>query len=166
MQLDNIIGNYKTFLDRVFRFLEDAKIDLNDTKELDHIAYRVTTSKRYQEMKDKLDKIGIKISENIIRNRPIANYKLKNNIIYKNFTIPCIELPAPAEGDNFKEGLEHAEFVTKIPLKKFLEKYKQLPFDTKGIAKERNADLILNFKSCAIKFHEQSIIKIIQDEQR
>lgn len=166
MKLEKVIGNYKNFLDKIFAFLESSKIDLGDLEELDHIAYRVSKFEKYKEMKNKLNAFGQKLSENIIRNRPIANYKLENNIIYKNFIIPCIELPAPAEGDNFKEGLEHAEFVTKISLEKFLEKYKQLPFDTKGLSKELNADLVLNFKDCSVKFHEQSILKVIQDEQK
>ena len=161
--ITKIIGDYHTFLDTVFTNLEDTQIDVSDFY-IDHIAYRTLTEEDYILRKDQLSPYGEMISEKIIRDRPVAIFKLNTPLSYNHSTIPYFELLAPADGDAYQEGLEHAEFVVDIPLSQIARKYPSIL----SVLKDRkiNAELVLKFPNNAnVKFHELPIDEVIEIEK-
>lgn len=160
LEISSVIGDYKSFLDKIFVNLEKAGFDEKEFKELDHICYRVETLERYEEMKNKLAEFSSAQSEVEISGRPILVCRLEDPLVYKDYKIYCLELPAPRAGASFKEGLEHAEFVINSTLPEFLEKHKNVEFNMNEYQKGINPGLIVEFDDCAVKFHTQSLLGI------
>lgn len=155
MKLDN-----NTFLNKIFANLDSAGIDYSGL-ELDHIAYRTTTRERYDELKAEFENGAKLLDEAIIRNRPIAIFKLNEPIVYEDFIIPYFELMAPAEGDSYAEGLEHAEFVISEGINEFRKRYSELDFEFKD--RKINPELVLKFDNNAnIKFHLRNIEEVLR----
>jgi len=159
--IKNTIGDYKKFLDDVYTNIKGVGIDVSDFP-IDHIAYRTTTKERYEAIRDELQKFGTILSEIIIRERPVAIFKLNDPLEYKGMKIPFFEILAPAQGDTFyTEGLEHAEFVVSNPLSEMTKKYPSIDFYFHD--NEINPELILKFPIQAnVKFHELPIDEVIK----
>ncbi len=160
MDIRSVIGDYKSFLAKIFKNLSEAGFSLDEFEELDHIAYRTSTLEKYEVMKGDLRNFCLDSSEVEISGRPILVCKLKEPLIYNEYKINCLELIAPKDGKQYDNVLEHAEFVTKMKLKNFLEKYNNIEFNMNAFNREINPELAIEFKDCAIKFHEQSLLKI------
>lgn len=160
MDIQSIIGDYKTFLDKIFNNLKDAGFALDEFKELDHIAYRTETIERYEEIKKELVNFSAVYDDKIFGGRLILICRLKNPFVYGGFSIAGFELLVPKPENRFKEGLEHAEFVTKITLPEFREKHNNIDFDLRAYDREDNPELVLEFGDCAAKFHTQSLLEI------
>jgi len=160
MNIESVIGDYKTFLDNVFKNLEKAGFGLDEFKELDHIVYRTETIERYEEVKSDLLGFSKTHSDKIFNGRRILICRLKSPLVYGEFSIAGFELLAPKENNQFKEGLEHAEFVTKISLPEFKEKHNNIDFNLDAYDRDDNPELIIEFGDCAAKFHEQSLLEV------
>ena len=160
MNIKSVIGDYKNFLDKVFKNLEKAGFGLGEFKELDHIAYRTESIERYEEMKDGLLGFSHSYSDKVFNGRKILVCRLKSPLVYGEFSIAGFELLAPKENNQFKEGLEHAEFVTKISLPEFKEKHSNIDFNLDAYDREDNPELIIEFEDFAAKFHEQSLLEV------
>lgn len=157
------IQNYEKFLDDIFEKLENIGIDLS-AFHLDHIAYRVETLERYEELKKQFLQKGELLSENLIKNRPIAVFRLNLPILYKNISIEYLELPAPSDHKFFPEGFEHTEFVVDSSLEEFARKYPNIEF--KIDKKEINTEYVIDLgDGLAAKFHEMSLAKVIEMEK-
>ncbi len=159
-QIESIIGDYKKFLDKIFQNLKEAGFDSAEFEEIDHIAYRTESLESYEKIKKELLKFSKNYSEKMFGGRLIMVYLLENPIVYNNFTIKGFELLAPKENNSHKEGLEHAEFVTKTTLPEFQEKHHNINFDLHSYNREENPELVLNFENCAAKFHVQSLLEV------
>ncbi|MDD5397334.1 MAG: VOC family protein [Candidatus Moranbacteria bacterium] len=158
------IQNCEKFLDDIFGKLVDIKIDVSGFY-LDHIAYRVETLERYEEFKKEFLQKGELISENLIKNRPIAVFQLNSPMTYKNMNIRYLELPAPSDHKFFPEGFEHAEFVVDSSLEEFVRKYPNVEF--KIDKKEINTEYVLDLgDGLAVKFHEIPLSKVIEIEKQ
>ena len=159
--IENTIGDYNNFLDDVYTNIKGVGIDVSDFP-IDHIAYRTTTKERYESIRNELHKFGTILSEIIIRERPVAIFKLNNPLDYKGMKISFFEILAPAQGDTFyTEGLEHAEFVVNSPLSEIINKYPLIDFYFNK--SEINPELILRFPIQAnVKFHEIPIDEVIK----
>lgn len=161
MKIDEIVGDVNLFLGKIFLNIQKAGFDFNELDELDHIAYRVESDERYDEFKQQIGNYAENLSEVMFGGRLISVFKLKTPIEYKDYKIDCIELMAPKENNTFKEGLEHAEFVISLNLADYHDKYKDIiSFNLDGYGREVNPELIVEFEDCAVKFHNQSLLKI------
>lgn len=160
MDIKNVIGDYEIFLDKIFSNLKSADFGYDEFKELDHIGYRVESLERYYELKKLIEIYSESVTDREFAGRPVLVCKLKNPLIYGEFEISCIEVLAPKENNKFKEGLEHVEFVTKTNLEEFLETHKKIEFNLSAYGRKENRELIIDFKDCAVKFHEQSLLKV------
>lgn len=160
MKIEDILGKYNIFLDKIFLNLEKSGIGKDDISELDHIAFRTETLDRYEDIKKELLDFVEFNSEEIFNGRLISVLKLKEPLIYKEYMINCIELMAPKENNQHKEGLEHAEFVVNKKLDEFLVKYDNIDFNMSAYERDENRELIIDYKDCAIKFHEQSLLEV------
>ena len=155
--------NYEKFLDKIFANLFLVEISTEGLL-LDHIAYRATTSESYNRLFKELVKENKLLDTAIIRDREIAIFELRQAIRYDVHVIPFFELMAPAIGDTYNEGLEHAEFVID-DIDSFRQKYPKLTFGFKERA--INSELVLKFENNAnVKFHTKDIARVIKLQEQ
>ena len=158
------LGDIDGFLEKVLTELKDDGIDASDL-ELDHICYRVETLERYRELKRELSKQGELVSEAEIRGRPIAVYRLREPIIFKDRRIYCVELPSPKEGTPYTDGLEHVEFVIKDSFSDFMKKHSDVKFETSDITKPVNPDIRIKYEGFSVKFHNKPLEDVVRYER-
>ena len=138
--LEEIIGDPHLFLEELFSKISDIELKV-ENYELDHICYRVQSIDEYKIKKEELKNFGELLIESMVNGRLISTFKLHDPIIYKNRKIFLVELPSPKAMHSYPSGLEHAEFVTKEPLQKIIDRYPQYSFEAFGIHKKINADM-------------------------
>lgn len=159
--MQNVLKSPKLFLDKIFNWLTEEGIDVANY-ELDHICYRVSSMKRYQEICDIMSIHGQLLSETIINDRPISSFRLEEAIIYGDRKISVFEIPSPKPGSLYEEGYEHVEFVIPHKLESFMDMYPDIQFDTSGIFKKVNADIRIKGQGFSVKFHNQSLEYVIK----
>jgi predicted metalloenzyme YecM len=167
--LKDLIGDYHGFVANINRqFDEFVTIDRKELAMLDHLCYRVETVERYHEMLHRFSESAQLLGETEINGRPIATFEFKEPLRTGGWRIPYLELPAPKDGSPYKEGLEHAEFVTIGDVGKFAEKHAGLPFDRAGMNKLINPELGLKLpaENLSVKFHEQPLGAVVRIENR
>lgn len=162
----DVLGEYKSFLDGVFKELNALKVDVSNF-EIDHICYRVKNKNRYNELKSQLSSISKLLSEQLINGRYICIFELEEPLLYKNYSISCIELPQPKEEQTYKEGFEHIEFVIPTGLEEFRHKYSYLHLNTKNSNDSRNPDISLKMNSnTSVKFHLEHIKTLVLEDKK
>lgn len=165
IKIADVIGDPIDFLDKLFGKLDE--IEMNTTPYfLDHICYRVGSREEYEIKKTELALLGKLLIESMVNGRLIATYKLFHPILHRERSIDVIELPSPKPGHAYKSGLEHAEFVTTLPLQKIIDKYPQYSFEVFGIHKRINADITLKLGEFCIRFHNQTLEDVIKQEHK
>lgn len=161
---EELISAAFPFLNTILEDLKNVDIDVSGL-EMDHICFRVEYLEQYDTLKSILAKHSVLLVEHDINGRLIASYRLFEPIIIGAFSIEVFELPAPKKGSPYALGYEHVEFVTDVSLEDFLLRYPNLKWDLSGIDKEINRDIRLQFDSgFSVKFHEQSLEKVVQAE--
>lgn len=158
-----LFANAIKFLDQIFSELKEVEIIFSN-EEIDHLCYRTSSEENYQEMKAVFLKLGTCLVESEINGRMIATYKLNSPIKYKKFVIPLVEVPAPKSSRPTEEGWEHFEVVTDLSFEEIMKRYPNVEFDTSGANKINNPELRVKLKSGSIKFHHQSLEKVIELE--
>ena len=163
--LAEIIGDPLIFLENLFSKISEIELKL-ENYEMDHICYRVQSVNEYKVKKEELKEFGELLIESMVNGRLISTFKLHEPIVYNNRKIFLVELPAPKSMHSYPSGLEHAEFVTKEPLQKIIDRYPQYSFEAFGIHKKINADITLKLGNYCIRFHNQSLEEIIKMEKK
>ncbi|WP_413944420.1 VOC family protein [Bdellovibrio sp. HCB-162] len=164
MPIQNVIGDYTAFLDRIFANIQNAGIDVASF-EMDHACYRVSNLQQYEIKKAALLQFGDLLTEANVNGRPIATFKLHQALKYKNRDLFLIELPAPKKGKDVADGLEHVEFVVGELIPDIMKKHPGLLWNTSGLEKTLNPELELKFNDgLAIKFHPESLSEVIRKE--
>jgi predicted metalloenzyme YecM len=158
-----MIDQAHPFLDKLFSTLKKRGIDLRHW-EIDHLCYRTTDNENYEATKEKFSQLGALLIESEVNGRDIATYKLTSPVIYKGYTIPLVEVPAPKKGKITAEGFEHIEVVIDISFDELIKCYPEIDFDTKALSKELNPELVIKFGDCAIKFHHLPLEEVIKIE--
>ena len=154
----------KEFLEKIFTNLDRAHIDIGHW-EIDHLCYRTSTDEQYDDAKKYFAQKGECLIESEVNGRLIATYKLYKPIHYKNWVIDLVEVPAPKPNKLTLDGFEHIEVVIDQPFSKIINQYPMIDFETKGLQKELNPELEIEFEDCAIKFHHKSLEHIINIEK-
>jgi predicted metalloenzyme YecM len=160
MKIEEIIGNYVEFLNRIFDNLNRFEVRSNELKELDHIAYRTQDIQKYNDIKKKLMPFFDEYSEKEFGGRLIFVGRFENPLEYMQFSISGLELLAPKNNNTFDNGLEHAEFVLKESLANFYKMHENIGFNLDAYDRDQNPELIIDFKDCAAKFHEISLLDV------
>ena len=154
--MKNIIGNYEQAVINAEALLRDHTILPTDIVQCDTICYRVETNDRYYELKERLAQAAMLLNEVEINGRLIASFALNEPLdAGSQHYISYIELPQPKKGSDYSEGIDHVQFVTRLPLNQFHIKYQNVPFDTKGLASELNPLLKLEGEQISVKFHDK-----------
>lgn len=162
--IKSIIGDYKYFISNLLKKLSRNNIEISNYP-IDHLCYRTATLDEYNTMKKKLMTISKSYLENIHHNRPITKFLLKEAIIYKNYSIPLIELPSPQKSCAYDSGLEHLEIVLSDDFNSFRKKYKTLwtGSDDSG---PYNQTIFISFNKNKVKFHQYSLLEVLNLEKR
>lgn len=161
--VEKFLGSCRPMMDALCERFKD--IGIEEGLICDHVCYRTESLERYSHLKEELYKYGELSAETIVNGRMISIFNLTEKIQYKEYTIDCLELPAPKEGSHYREGWEHAEFVTSTPLSEFMANYPEVSFKTSGIKKELNPEIAFKVKEIyQAKFHPEHILGVIRKE--
>lgn len=162
----DILGKYQVFVTRVLANLQSMDIDVG-AYELDHIAYRATTEESFSVACRVLPEVATQVSRKVIRDRYVDIWKLNEPLHYENREIVYLEILAPAVGDQFYEGLEHAEFVVNDrSLQVLVVAHPELTWNLNSLNREPNPEIGLKFDDGVnVKFHMLSIAKVIELEK-
>lgn len=152
------------FLNKIFTTLDRYNINISN-HEIDHICYRTSSEENYESTKKSFQKIGNCLIESNVNGRLIATYKLFEPIVFREFIIDLVEVPAPKKGKVTKEGFEHIEVVTTSSFDELEKKYRHLPLSKKRNDKIFNAEFEIDFGEMAIKFHSMSLESVINIEK-
>lgn len=153
---------------RASRFLSTIKKKLHEVgldpyfPFIDHICYRVATVERYFFICDQLIASGNKLlRESIINGRSIAVFEMSSPFRFDGLAVDILEVPAPKSVSYYPEGFEHAEVVLQEDFHSFMQAHDDLSFDTSGVNKSHNPELRLTFDELSVKFHHQTLARIV-----
>jgi predicted metalloenzyme YecM len=164
------------FLDEVFTYIAKLHLDVSGLP-IDHIALRYKNKADVDALAAELKKQGTIISDAMIKNRVIYIFKLHQPLIYKNYQIPCIELPYPATPHKYpQDGWEHVEFVLETDNPNNFEEVFNQKFPGQKYElhiPEVEGEQLLNpsivfkkYPGLAIKFHPSSIEKVVKSSRK
>lgn len=169
------------FIEKCVSYLSVRTAIPIQTFHIDHICYRCSTKEEYIQVIQDLTSLGNELLvEGMIGGRPIATIALTTPIVYKHWSIPCIEVPCPKEGREYTSGFEHIEMVissnpstaspyhSKEQLEEFILQYQtsEVVFDLRAIEKEINADVSLQIdKDTSVKFHVCPLSQVVELEK-
>lgn len=165
-KLQTIIGDYISFLGKIIEEIEDEGFDLADFVQMDHMCYRVMSMDHYEVKKRELAGIGKLLGETQVNGRPIAVFLLNTPVIYRNWRIDAVELPAPKPGKEVEEGLEHVELVLFDDKDVFLKKYADKSFDLKSADRGINPEITFRLPTYTVKFHLLSLPTVTYLEKK
>jgi len=151
------------FLDNLFCLLDKHELKIGDWF-IDHLCYRTGSIESYEVTKRYFENYGTLLIESEVNGRNIATYKLKEQIAYRDYLIPLVEVPAPKKDKYTIEGWEHIEVVIDIPFNNLIKMYPSLNFNKKSLSKIVTPELVLYLDDYSIKFHHQSLEEIIKKE--
>lgn len=164
--LEQVIGDYTSFLDDILGRVKDEGFDLADFVQIDHLCYRTTSTENYAEKKVALATVGKLLGETLINGRPISIFRLNVPILHTPWRIDAIELPAPKAGKDHAEGLEHIEFVLYDDISTFLKKYDGKPFEMRAADRGINPEIGLQLGELSVKFHLLNLPTVVYLEHK
>ena len=153
------------FLNQLFNKLTQEKIEIAPHWDIDHLCYRVDSLNRYEELKSLFTTFGKQLIESDVNGRPIATFKLNSAIVFKEWAIDVVELPAPKVSKPTKEGFEHIEVVCDDAFSDLEAKYKHLKLDLGGLKKDFNQEFEIDLGERNLKFHHMSLESVIRVEE-
>lgn len=165
-ELEKIIGDYESFLGNILGRVADDGFDLADFVQIDHMCYRTTSIKNYEDKKIELASVAKLLGETLINGRPISTFRLNEPVIHSPWRIDAIELPAPKAGSEHQEGLEHVEFVLFDDIPTFLKKYKDKPFEMRAADRGINPEIGLQLGEYSVKFHLLNLPTVVYLENK
>lgn len=165
--MKDILGPYDTAVTNAEALLREYGIDSADLVQCDTICYRVVTNERYEEVKQQLARVAILLNEVEVNGRLIAAFALEEPLrAGAQDSISYIELPQPKPGRTYIEGIDHVQFVTRLPLSHFHKKYQNITFEEKGLTNRLNPLLEIEGEDIAVKFHDKHMGAVTELEER
>ena len=152
------------FLDQLFEEINQKKIKLL-SHDIDHLCFRTDSEADYLKVCQDFSGMGELLVESMVGGRLISTFKLKDPLIYHDFKIPLVEIPAPKKGSSYQRGFEHIEMVVNESFDELIEFYGGLKLDKRALDKKLNPDLVIILDSGAIKLHHQSLERVIEIEK-
>ena len=140
-----------TFLHSAFKTLAPYE-ELLSSLSIDHLCFRTESLADYEKAKNYFSTHGSLLIESMIGGRPIATYQLTKPILFKNYFIDLIEVPAPKAGKIAKRGFEHTEFVIPHSFEWVAKHFSNESISNRGATKTLNPEIEVAFKDFAVKF--------------
>jgi len=154
----------KDFLEALGGRLKQEAIAVEPNWDVDHLCYRVSTLQNYESLKKEFSNFSELLIESDVNGRPIATFKLHKPILFDEWRIDLIELPAPKAGKKTIEGFEHIEVVADISFNEFKKRFSHLKLDESGLKKKFNKELEISLGERNIKFHSLSLESVVRLE--
>jgi len=164
--LQDVIGDHQAFLEQIIQEIRAEGFDLTDFSQMDHMCYRVSSIEAYVAKKQELAAFGKLLGETQVNGRPISTFRLHDPIRYENWRIDAIELPAPKEGAETPEGLEHVELVLFDDQEAFLKKYAHKQFDMRAADRGINPEIGYTLPTYSVKFHLLNLPTVVYLEHK
>lgn len=164
MSFNEIKAQANSFLTMAFAELERKNFALDKHWHIDHLCYRTSTQENYLSTKKQFESFSKLLIESEVNGRLISTFKLPASIIFNDWEIDLIEVPAPKAGKITTDGFEHFEIVCDLTFDEIKSRYAQCQFDESGLAKNFNQELEVIFDSFALKFHHLSLESVINIE--
>ncbi len=152
------------FLNLIFGHIQNQSVEIQPHWFIDHLCYRANTEDEYQSLCVKFLDFSDLLIETQVSGRMISTFKLHKPIVFNQFEIPLVELPAPKKHKITETGFEHIEIVCDVVLLDLAKKYSHLNLDLGGLKKEINPELEIVFGRENLKFHNQSLEDVIRHE--
>ena len=154
----------QVFLDRAFTELEKRKFRLDLHWHIDHLCFRTSTQEKYVSIKRQFESFSKLLIESEVNGRLISTFKLASPIVFHDWEIDLIEVPAPKKGKTVADGFEHFEVVCDLPFEELKNRYSSFRLDESGLSKVFNKELEVTFAGFAVKFHPLSLESVINIE--
>lgn len=165
--MQEIIGDYKAFIEKADELLTAHNINTQDVVQCDTICYRVETNERYDEIKQQLGRLATMIDESTVNGRLIAVYAPQQPLVAGDWqSISYIEVPQPKPNNAYSEGIDHVQYVTRQRLSDFQYAHDAIPFEEKGLANSINPLLKLVGDDVSVKFHDKHMGSVIELENK
>lgn len=164
MNLNETTTQANNFLTMAFAELERKNFALERHWHIDHLCYRTSTQENYLSIKKQFEQFSKLLIESEVNGRLISTFKLPAPIIFNDWEIDLIEIPAPKSGKITTDGFEHFEIVCDLTFDEIKSRYAQCQFDESGLAKDFNQELEISFSGFALKFHHLSLESVINVE--
>lgn len=152
------------FLSKLDESLDKNKIKIFSHWDIDHLCYRVETLESYEHLKKEFRLFSKLLIESEVNGRPIATYKLAQPVLFRDWEIDVIELPAPKASRPMNEGFEHIEIVCDLPFSELKQMYRSQKMNELGLKKAFNQELEIQLDEQNIKFHQLSLESVIRLE--
>lgn len=167
--MTELLGAYRDKIELAQSFLWQHGINPETHfDQCDTVCYRVETDQRYKEVRQELGNIAVQLGESMVDGRLISVFCLNDPLMTNRWTTRYVEVPQP--DNEYKEGIQHLQFVVGGGLKAFHKKYEHLPFDVSGLANKLNPLLELKGnvgrELVTVKFHGKHMGEVIELEQR
>lgn len=160
--LHMILENFEQFMRGILQNIEALGVDVTSFQ-LDHVGYQASTDEDYDRLRVEFDKLGNRVSEEIVGGRRVGIYELQTPLTYKQYVIPAIELVAPKEGQVCPSALEHVEFVITGDFQSFMKKYPNIKWDATKINQPMFPMITLKLTGTTqVKFHLTPVLDIIK----
>jgi uncharacterized protein len=164
MSCNEIAIQANNFLNMAFADFRVNNFTLDEHWHIDHLCYRASTQENYLSTKRRFEQFSKLLIESEINGRLISTFKLPTPIIFNNWTVDLIEVPAPKAGKITVDGFEHFEVVCDLTFDEIKSRYAQCQFDESGLYKDFNQELEISFNGFAVKFHHISLESVINVE--
>ena len=165
-KLPKIIGDYDAFLRAITAEITAEGFDMTDFVQMDHRCYRTSSLENYTEKKTQIAEVAELLGETQVNGRPIATFRLHTPILFEQWRIDTLELPAPKPSKATSEGLEHVEFVLYDSIDAFLDKYKGKEFKLGAADRGINPEVGYNLPSYGVKFHLLNLPTVVYLESK
>lgn len=154
-----MLDGYEDFIAKVDHELDLLGISKDDVAMVDHLCYRTETMDQYETVKAEFSKISRSIAEVMVQGRPIATFEFSPTLKASGWSVAYVEVPAPKQGNAYKQGIEHAEFVIIGEMDTFRDKYNHIAFNDSTWNDAINPELVVTLTdgTGVIKFHHQSV---------
>ena len=164
MTFSEMESRANSFLKGVSAEFERNQFALEKHWHIDHLCFRTATQDDYLAIKNQFESFSKLLIESEVSGRLISTFKLETPIVFNDWEIDLIEVPAPKRGKVVATGFEHIEVVCDLTFDEIKALYKQCRFDESGLGKDFNQELEIPFDGFAVKFHHVSLESVINLE--
>jgi predicted metalloenzyme YecM len=102
---------FDTFISTIQKRFKKIGFSLS-TYPIDHICYRITTQKEFEEITDFLKGSSTLFSEKVYNDRIFRIFLLKVPLIFEDVEIQVVEISQPGGSDTYQRGFQHIELLT------------------------------------------------------
>lgn len=163
--LADLVQQCHTVTRKVHAHLAAFGIEDDELLQLDHFGVRTESRAQYAATVEVPRPFARWVHESDVNGRPISVLLLDEPIRTGTWVTPFLEIIAPKPGKEYTFGVEHAEFVTALPLDDVIEQHPEIDFDRSGMAKSINPELSVLGDQVSFRLHQVSLGVVVALEK-